>query len=79
MALRQQPPIEVQQEVEEEGVGGPGDGDEVMEEPEEQDDGYSVFQSSTCIACWVLLSCVPRLKYSLSYSLFDAYINPYLD
>ena len=47
MALRQPPPIEVQQEVEEEGVSGPGDGDEVMEEAEAQDDGYSAFESST--------------------------------
>ncbi|KAG6869252.1 hypothetical protein C0993_000005 [Termitomyces sp. T159_Od127] len=56
MALRQPPPIEVQQEVEEEGVGGPGDGDEVMEEPEEQDDGYTS-STPTSTLTWISWFC----------------------
>ncbi|KAG5732372.1 putative casein kinase II subunit beta-2 [Termitomyces sp. T112] len=56
MALRQPPPMKVQQEVEEEGVSGPGDGDEIMEEPEEQDDGYSS-STPTSTLTWISWFC----------------------
>lgn len=43
MASRQPPSVEVSQAEleEEEGISGNGEGDEIMEEPEEQEDGYS--------------------------------------
>lgn len=41
MSSRQLPTVETSQELEEEGVSGMGEGDEIMEEPEEQEDGYS--------------------------------------
>ncbi|KAG6837424.1 hypothetical protein H0H93_009518 [Arthromyces matolae] len=61
MASRQPPPVEVQQEVEEEDLEGLGDGDEVMDEAEEQDDGYSAFAfniHSTIAASGIGIECV---------------------
>lgn len=45
MSSRQPLTAEVSQELEEDAVSGTGEGDEIMEEPEEQEDGYSAYIS----------------------------------
>ncbi|KAG6811316.1 hypothetical protein H0H92_008028 [Tricholoma furcatifolium] len=56
MASRQLVSSEVQQEVEEDVVSGPGDGDEVMDEVEEQDDGYTS-STPTSTLTWISWFC----------------------
>ncbi|KAG6917908.1 hypothetical protein DXG01_000517 [Tephrocybe rancida] len=56
MASRQPPPVEVQQDVEDEGISGTGDGDEVMDEVEEQDDGYTS-STPTSTLTWISWFC----------------------
>lgn len=69
MASRQKQPAEDPQQglEEEETVSGAGEGDEIMEEVEEQEDGYSEF-IITLFDPFALLSLLPRLLVPLRIS-----------
>ncbi|KAG6866464.1 hypothetical protein C0991_003982 [Blastosporella zonata] len=55
MSSRQPPPIDIHQE-EDEGISGTGDGDEIMDEVEEQDDGYTS-STPTSTLTWINWFC----------------------